>query len=376
MAQKKQSGSITENPLAGTSFVNWIRVCWHGGGPQRKYTLRVLYVTVMTLVLAPLRWLQWLRFGRKIKAAEVDPSPVFIVGHYRSGTTYLQNLMTQDSQWGFVSTTQAVVPGAFLLGRGVRGLLSLFLSEKRPMDNMAQSPTLPEEPEHAVANTSPYSFYHGLCFPKRWRELTQRYLLMEGISDGVRGAVAKAYLAVMKAATLASSGRRLILKNPPDTARIEFLLELFPDAKFVHIYRNPYVMYPSIRNFYSASLRDWQLQDLSSAELEEHIFEIYDAMMTRFEDTKAMIPRGSLVEVRFEDLERNPLDQLRAVYTDLTLPGFDTAKPHFEEHIASQKHYKKNAYRLDQQTVDKISNRWGRFIEQWDYELPEKLRPV
>ena len=376
MSQTKKSGSISENPLAGTSFINWVRVCWHSGGPQFKYTLRVLYVTFMTLVLAPLRWLQWIRFGRRIKATEVNRSPVFIIGHYRSGTTYLQNLMTQDEQWGFVSTTQAVVPGAFLLGRGVGKLLSLFLSEKRPMDNMVQSPTLPEEPEHAIANLSPYSFYHGLCFPKRWREFTKRYLLMDDVSDRIRRAIASTYLHVMKAATLSCGGRRLILKNPPDTARIEFLLDLFPEAKFVHIYRNPFVMFPSIRNFYGASLNDWQLQDLSSEALEEHLFEIYEAMMARFEKTKGLIPEGNLVEVRFEDLERHPLEALRSIYSELNLPGFEAALPEIEAHIESQKNYKKNAYRLDQETVDKISTRWGHFIEQWGYELPEELRPM
>jgi len=73
--------------------------------------------------------------------------------------------LAQDQQWGFVSTAQAVVPGAFLLGSVVGRMLGLMLSEKRPMDNVAQSPSLPEEPEHAIGNLSPYCFYHGLCFP-------------------------------------------------------------------------------------------------------------------------------------------------------------------------------------------------------------------
>ena len=137
---KKETGTkketrikITENPLAAGTFFNWIRLLWANDRVACKYLLRAVFVTITTLLCAPFRLIQTLFFSQKIKNTQITQDPLFIIGHYRSGTTFLQNIITQDPQWGFVSTTQALLPGMFLLGRGVRNVFSLFLHEKRPI---------------------------------------------------------------------------------------------------------------------------------------------------------------------------------------------------------------------------------------------------
>ena len=136
MIEKKQPIKITENPLAGGTFLNWIRLLRENDSIESKYALRVIYVTLMTSLFCPVRAIQKIIFGRKIQRTEIRKDPVFIIGHYRSGTTYLLNLMTQDRQWGFVSTTQALLPDMFLLGKPIRNIFNLFLHEKRPMVNL------------------------------------------------------------------------------------------------------------------------------------------------------------------------------------------------------------------------------------------------
>ncbi len=370
MAGEKRSRSITENPLVGGSHSNWRRLRRANHPIDRPYLWRARYISLMTVLTWPLRRLQNLFFAARLRRVEITEPPLFILGHYRSGTTYLQNLLRQDERWGFVSTTQAVVPGAFLLGGFVRVLLGLFLAKTRPMDNMAQSPTLPEEPEHAIANLSPYSFYHGLCFPRRWRHYFDRYVLRRDLSEAEAKAWREVYESVLRAATYASGGRRLMIKNPPDMARLEAILEIFPDARFVHLYRNPFVIYPSIENFYSACLDDWQLQDLEPGALRELIFDLYSEMMGAFERDKHLIPEGHLVEVRFEDLEKQPLDEMRRIYQTLDLPDFDVAEPAIQAHIDSQKSYQKNRYRLDPELTTEIKERWATQIEQWGYAPP------
>lgn len=373
VVQAKVRASVTENPLAGGSFTNWLELWRRSGGVDQRYWLRALYITAVTAGFAPLRLLQTLRFERRIRATRVRQAPLFILGHYRSGTTYLQNLLVQDGQWGFVSTAQAVVPGAFLLGPGVSRVLGVMLSESRPMDNVAQSPSLPEEPEHAIGNLSPYCFYHGLCFPRLMIEYFSKYVLFEGIDPREKAAWMATYRRVLGAATLASRGRPLVVKNPPDSARIGTILEMYPGARFVHIYRNPFVMYPSIKNFYTACIRDWQLQSISEAELHENILTIYAKMMRAYERDKALIAQGRLVEIRFEDLEGDPLGQLERVYTGLGLPGFDQARDAFRTYADAQAKYRKNRYRLSAQTIAEIRERWGDQVERWDYEPPRDL---
>jgi omega-hydroxy-beta-dihydromenaquinone-9 sulfotransferase len=367
MADKKKQGSFTENPLAGGSFSNWIDLARENSPIEAKFWVRAAYVTAMTAVWSPLRLMQRSKYGARIDATEIKEGPLFILGHYRSGTTFLQNLIVQDQQWGCVSTTQAVLPEMFLLGPVVMKLLGLFLPDQRPMDNVEMAPDLPEEPEHAVGAMSEYCFYHGFCFPKRMMHYFRRYVLFADDDPAVVEGWKAVYLKVIKAATLGMGGRRLMVKNPADTARVPQLLELFPDAKFIYLYRDPFVMFPSIKNFYTANIRDWRFQDIPDDELDENIFTIYTEMIDSYHRDKHLIPKGALVELKFEDFEKSPLQELSRIYAELSLPNFDDAKPAFEKYIESKSGYKKNKYVLDPDLKQKIAERWRDDIERGGY---------
>src|SRR5690606_8688957 len=118
--------------------------------------------------------------------------------------------------------------------------------------------------------------------------------------------------------------RRIVLKSPPHTARVRTLLEVFPDAKFVHIVRNPLTLYPSTVRLWK-SLCDVQTLQWQRAEydwLEEHVLDNLVRMYEAFERDRELIPPGRLVELRYEDLVSNPREQLRNVYDGLALGDF------------------------------------------------------
>ena len=124
------------------------------------------------------------------------------------------------------------------------------------MDNVLVSPESPEEPEHAICNLTPYGFYHGFCFPDRMREYFRYSVVFTDDGDGaIHQSWQRAYMNILKACTYVNRRKRLVIKNPPDTARIPFLIDLFPNANFIFLYRNPYVMFPSITNFYNAYIK-------------------------------------------------------------------------------------------------------------------------
>ena len=368
MNKKNPKLKFAENPLAGGSFRNWIRL-WQDNGPvERKYLPRVVYITFMTMFFAPTRFLQKLVFGRKIEATLTEIDPVFVLGHFRSGGTYLMNLMTRDPQWGFLSTTQALLPDLFLLGRPIRAIFQLFLHEKRPMDNVLVSPDSPEEPEHAICNLIPYGFYQGFCYPDRMMDYFHNSVTFENDPGGrIQSLWQKAYLKILKSCTLARGGKRLLIKNPPDTARVQALLKMFPQAKFIFLHRNPYVMFPSIKNFYQAYIIDWQLQDINEAALDQNILDIYQGMMDCYQEDKKLIPGGHLVEVKFEDFEKNPLEELRRIYQSLELEGFEDNKPAFQLYIESQQAYQKNKYSLSPEKISRIKKSWSEDIQRWKY---------
>ncbi|TFG37549.1 MAG: sulfotransferase, partial [Candidatus Aminicenantes bacterium] len=68
------------------------------------------------------------------------------------------------------------------------------------------------------------------------RRIFDRYVMFEDVSPTVVEKWQAIYLRFLKKLTFSSGGKRLLLKNPANTARIRVLLELFPDAKFIHVY--------------------------------------------------------------------------------------------------------------------------------------------
>jgi hypothetical protein len=149
-----------------------------------------------------------------------------------------------------------------------------------------------------------------------------------------------------------------VLKNPVNTARIRLLLELFPDAKFVHAVRCPYEVFASTVHLHARILPLTTLQTVPLTPSSPIVLSIYEDMMQRFLEDRALIPPGNLVEVRFEDLERDPLGELRRVYETLDLPGFAQAEPVLRQYVESQRSYKKNRLELSAENRRLVTEHW------------------
>lgn len=321
--------------------------------------------------MLPFRRLEISKWADAVERTSIEAPPIFIIGTWRTGTTHLHNLMSQDGQFGFVSTLQAFCPDICIEGsRLLQPIFRRLLPKKRPMDNMAMALEYPQEEEYAMGNLSPYSFYHGYFLPRRMPALFD-LLSFDGGNGDVANVWKPLYLRVLKKATLIMNGRRLVLKNPLNTSRIPVLLEMFPGAQFLFFYRNPYVIFPSLRNTFSRLIGAYQLQAVSEARIEDYVFSFYDKMMHAYWRAKELIPAGQLMEVRFEDFEKGPLKVMEGIYGELRLPGFDGAKGRFERYLASQAGYEKNHYEVSRQTLDRISRDWQFAIERLGYSPPD-----
>ncbi|MEO1132054.1 MAG: sulfotransferase, partial [Cyanobacteria bacterium J06639_1] len=240
------SFDFLRQPLAYGSFANLIELLRSSGGFELKYLPKAAYVLGSCLLNTPTRWLERARYGAQVERTEILHPPIFIIGHWRSGTTYIHRLMTQDDNLGFVWSLQSFSPDTFLSVTSMKALtplLAQIFPSKRAMDNVAYAFDVPEEEEYALGNLTPLSFYHGWFFPKYLGEHFDRAILFAGVSDKLKETWKRAYVSILKKTTLHSGGKRLAIKNPANTSRISELLELFPDAKFIHIYRNPYDVY-------------------------------------------------------------------------------------------------------------------------------------
>ncbi len=367
------AGSIAgaiEHPAALGSFTSWVRLVARSGGVDAAFWPRVAAVGISTLVTSPLRVFERVRYGHQVQRMELQP-PLFIIGHWRTGTTHLHNLLCQDPQFGYLSTFQAMAPGFCLVGeRWIQPWLARKLARSHPTREIDSMPLLldgPQEEAFALANLTPCASLHVYALPRRAREIFAKYALLVGLSPREQDEWTRAYLTVLRKAALRCQGKQLVLKDPANTGRLRFLLSLFPAAKFVHIYRNPYRVFPSTLGVFRIVLRRTQLQHIEENEVEALVLEFYEQLMKKFLAERDAVPRGQLVEVRYEDLDADPLGVLRRVYEELALGDFEAVRPRFEKYLVSVRGFRKNTHRLDPAGIEKVNARWGFALDEWDY---------
>lgn len=354
-----------QHPLSGSSFVNLMRLLLDNPIAEPSYRQKAFQIALLSLSGQPLSFVERLIFGNRIEQTEIVKPPIFILGHWRSGTTYLHRLMIQDRNCGYVSSLQVFLPQSFLLAAKF-GKAKLYRAwpKTRDMDNVSYSPDVPEEEEYALGNILPLSFYHCWYFPQNMRQIFDRSVLME-LSPTELERWKKTFIQILKKATFVSGNKQLIVKNPANTARIKLLLSLFPNAKFIHIYRNPYDVFASTQNFYDKLLPKYSLQKIDRSKVTKSIFYMYRQTMEKYNAEKGSIPPNNLIEFRYEDFEKNELSYLKHFYEKFELPNFELASVNMQKYIDSQINYKKNDYALSEEIKQKIAHHWDFAIEQW-----------
>jgi hypothetical protein len=162
--------------------------------------------------------------------------------------------------------------------------------------------------------------------------------------------------------------RRLVLKSPPHTCRIPALLELFPDARFVHVVRDPYVVFPSTVNLWKALYQSHALQRPTYRGLEEQVFTTFTHLYERLEQGRRLIPPQHFYELRYEDLIADPVGQMRRLYEGLGLPDFEAARPRIEQYLRDNAGYQTNRYpQLSDELRAEIGRRWAAVIRRYGY---------
>jgi len=365
---------ITEEPMAAYTWSNIMELLWQNKFQiHPKYLLRFLYgITVSTLFL-PLRIWESLTFSERIKRTVPKHDPVFIIGYYRSGTTYMITLFSKDPTKGYVSNVEGYLPTTFLgFPKLTRWIVSASLPEQRPMDNVVMTADEPTEDEYSIGAYEKYSIYHGFIFPRNFR-LYSRYNSFNGLPADLRR-WKRRWAWFNKKMTIRYKGRQMVYKNPTATFRIRHLLKMYPNAKFVHIYRNPYEVFSSNVQYHNKVFAIYALQTWDEHEMQETILDNYAEMYACFDRDRDLIPENNLVEVRYEDFIREPMAHMERIYSTLKLDGYERAKSRMQEHVDSQRNYKPNRHILSADFVRRVNDKWGHIIERFGYDRlePEK----
>jgi hypothetical protein len=358
----------------GMGLWDWLRLlATHRFAIDRGYWPVALKNTLGCAVSSVLGWAQQFRYRRVIARTALTAPPLFILGHARSGTTHLHNLLALDPRHIYPTTYECFMPRHFLISEA-------YVTRHRPLkgsrgiDEVELRWDTPQEDEFAITLLGQPSPLLSFAFPNAPPRYDD-YLDLCNLPARARHAWKRTLHSFLQALTYRRAGR-LILKSPMHTGRIHILHELFPDAKFVHIVRNPYKVIPSTLKVYRVALQHLALQQAAGAGLEAWVFRIYQRQFRRVEEGRQLLGPGQFHELLYEDLARDPVGTLRTLYEQLALGGFEEVRPRVESYLAKVSDYRVARHELPPELQARIAEQCGEVIRRYAYQPGPAQQPV
>jgi omega-hydroxy-beta-dihydromenaquinone-9 sulfotransferase len=354
--------------LSSITFGEWIKLLDKNDfAVDFGYWPRACAITFGSFLNSYLAWQERKAFGSLLPGVRILP-PLFILGHWRTGTTHLHNLLALDPNFAFPNNCQVAYPKTFLMTEGqIAPWMDRWLPQHRLQDNMRLRVDMAQEDEFALFTATSLSPYTAWVFPRNERHY-ERYLTFRDVSAQELECWKRALMEFLKKLTW-KYHKPLLLKSPPHTGRIKLLLQMFPQARFVHIHRDPYRVFQSTKHTTLTAGPAFALQRRNLQTLNEGILRRYRILYDAFFEERSLIPPGHYHDVRFEELERDPLGQMESLYEKLGLGGFDSVRPAFQRYVASLADYRKNVLpHLPARLRERITDQWRRSFEEWGYE--------
>lgn len=344
----------------------------HGGVSLRCLPHAGLFL-LSALLRAPFAALERFAVRRDNRLPNSLQAPVFIVGHWRSGTTHLHNLLARAPAFGIISPLASGLPGELLtLAAWLRPFLEKTLPMTRGVDQVAVTPNSPQEDEIPLANLQLLSVFHALYFPRKFSERFHRGVFFDGASAARIERWERELCLFLRKVARQQRKPRILIKNPVYTARARRLLSIWPEAKFLHIYRNPYDVFASSVHYFSEMLSRLSLQRVKNLDVAAFVLGAYPRMLDALYEETSALPPTQYCEICYENLEQNPLEELERVHDLLALPDWPKTRPKVADYLASLSSYKKNQYPLSQKQLRQIKTSWRYYIQKWNYSLPTK----
>ena len=360
------------SPLIGSTPISYIQTI-RGRKIEKKYVVKTILSSIIVLISGLFQWYEKIYFNIRCRKYVLNSDPIFIIGHWRTGTTFLHNMLSKDPRMGYVTTYQSVFPNNLYSKFLFKTFMRIMIPEKRPGDNVRLNVTFPQEEEFALTNVNPWNYYQFMYFPSDYDEYYEKYIRFNHIPARIYKKWKIDYQRLIKKAMINSGGSIPLLKNPCNSGRINVMLEMYPDAKFIFIIRNPVIVFLSSRKFFKELLPTLWFHTMEEPDLEEMIFTTFIKLINDYQELKSLIPSHNLIEIKFDEYEKKPLKFLEEVYKQFNLSDFNRLKPVFQEYINSLAGYRKNKYTITRELLDRILERWGFAMELWNYKVPENI---
>jgi hypothetical protein len=343
-------------------------------GTPGRLTLKRFFILVFIFLFYPL-WHFSIRlaylldniFYPEYHLQEVE-QPIFIVGNFRSGTTFLHRLLTKDNNATSMTSWEIYIAPSIIgrrllqwgmkinyaIGNPVQSLTRTFdriMAEYSYMHKVGLNEA--EEDGHVLFHIwSTYDLLAFFPFPK----LVQKYIYYDDqIPAEERERDMSYYQEVLRKHVFAHGGKRLVSKNPSYSPKVRTLHQKFPDAKFINLVRDPLQVVPSSISMFSNHCKTYGEPETKYS-LQETVIEHSKHWYVYPHRYLKQLPPEQYIRVRYKDLVADPKGTVERIYRQF---GFEIS-PEFaqilQEASEKEKRYKSNhKYSLKDMGLNKQS---------------------
>jgi len=296
-------------------------------------------------------------------------APLFVLGHWRTGTTLLHELLALDERFACPTFYECSFPHHFLVTETLMTRLTRrFFPLKRPQDDLMFTLSSPGEDEMGLAGLGAGSIYQAAMFPSRTQEKID-YLDLLDLPPAKRDHWKRVFVRYMRELDY-RHGKPLVLKSPPHTARVKTLVSIFPEAKFVNIVRDPRVVFSSTLKMWNSLTRVLSLELIGDWNVEGPLIDNYRRMHERLREARPLVPAGHFSDVRYEDLVRDPVGEMERIYREIGLGEFEAVRPKIEEYFSRSREVRAGKYELTPDQKQKVERGLAEVIKETGYAVP------
>jgi hypothetical protein len=335
---------------------------------EEKYQKIYKASRFLSRVISALSYFDDIRYQALSGTVKISKHPIYVLGHWRSGTTLLHNLLCSFKNSAYPTTYQTVFPNNLFFSKAlIKRIMHWYLPKRRLVDQAIMHVDNPQEEDFALGNEAGFSFYYWFYFPRDREYIAREYMSLPSENERRNQAFTKSYLRFIKRCMLNTGGDQYIAKNPPNMARIPFLMNLFPESRFVYIDRNPYEVIESTFRFFSGFLKTLQLQDIDDEALWVFVFKNYIHLHQKYLENKQRIPPDHLVEIKYEQLIADPAGIFRDLHQEL-FQDLETDEVKLKKQLELHQDHRIKDYDFESGYVDRVNSELGEIIELQGYK--------
>ncbi len=369
------------------SFFKWkgTHACWS----RKRLTFIVLFYLVW-----PLGGLaHWFSFflddiffpGHKTQLVD---QPLFILGNFRSGSTFLHRLLSRDDNFTSLKIwdiylapsvtqkkiTQWISRIDYKLGGYLHRLLYAF--DRSTLGKIRIHPISffkPEEDENIHLQNWD-GFFVSFLFPFM-DELPNYQHFDEALSTKHKHRIMGFYKSMLQRHLYATGKKYFVAKNPAFCPKIETLAEFFPDARIIYLVRNPLDMLPSTVSWINYARR--QFTDPGEGYL--YIDEILDFTQHWYRHPLKFLdshPSTHHLILEYDQLIQNPEGTIRGFYEQFGYPEQPALERIVTEAVAETLAYKSDhVYSYEEMgfTRQQIIDLYADIFERFRFDLRDPV---